>query len=49
MLSNPMDLGSDHLARQGVQVETGRFRETMRISSTNIGPVCILLDSQRGF
>ena len=39
----------DHLARQGVQVETGRFQETMRINSTNVGPVCILLDSQRVF
>ena len=39
----------DHLARQGVPVETGRFQETMRINSTNVGPVCILLDSQRVF
>ncbi len=30
-------------------VETGRFAEHMLVESVNDGPICILLDSQRGF
>lgn len=33
----------------GVQVETGCFGEHMDIVSTNDGPICILLDSNRTF
>ena len=32
-----------------VPVQTGVFRETMRVHSINDGPVTILLDSQRKF
>jgi D-tyrosyl-tRNA(Tyr) deacylase len=37
------------LASTGIQVETGRFREVMRIESVNEGPVTILLDSSKAF
>ncbi|MCX7945048.1 MAG: D-aminoacyl-tRNA deacylase [Deltaproteobacteria bacterium] len=33
----------------GIKTETGRFREMMRISLVNDGPVTILLDSKRLF
>ncbi|MEZ4225514.1 MAG: D-aminoacyl-tRNA deacylase [Polyangiaceae bacterium] len=35
--------------RQGVQVETGRFREHMLVELSNDGPVTILIDSKRLF
>lgn len=34
-------------ARAAIGVETGRFRADMRVSSENVGPVTIWLDSQR--
>ncbi|MBL8606623.1 MAG: D-tyrosyl-tRNA(Tyr) deacylase [Myxococcales bacterium] len=34
-------------ARGAIGVETGRFRADMRVSSENVGPVTIGLDSQR--
>jgi D-tyrosyl-tRNA(Tyr) deacylase len=37
------------LAEKGVSVQTGRFREVMRISCMNEGPVTILLDSGKAF
>jgi len=37
------------LASKGIRVETGRFREIMRISCVNEGPVTILLDSKKAF
>jgi D-tyrosyl-tRNA(Tyr) deacylase len=37
------------LRDKGLSVETGRFRETMRISCMHEGPVTILLDSRKGF
>jgi D-tyrosyl-tRNA(Tyr) deacylase len=30
---------------QGIRVETGRFRATMKVSSLNDGPVTIWIDS----
>jgi D-tyrosyl-tRNA(Tyr) deacylase len=33
--------------REGVRVETGRFRAHMRVSSSNDGPVTIWIDSAR--
>lgn len=33
----------------GVKTETGCFREHMDVSSSNDGPICILLDSKRLF
>ena len=35
--------------QQRIRVRTGVFRETMRIRSTNDGPVTLLLDSSRSF
>ncbi|MDE2964391.1 MAG: D-aminoacyl-tRNA deacylase, partial [Acidobacteriota bacterium] len=35
--------------RQRIGVQTGVFRETMRIRSTNDGPVTLLLDSSKSF
>ncbi|HUW41560.1 MAG TPA: D-aminoacyl-tRNA deacylase [Rectinemataceae bacterium] len=35
--------------RLGAQVETGIFQASMRVASTNEGPVTILLDSKRQF
>lgn len=32
---------------QGIRVETGRFRATMKVSSVNEGPVTIWIDSAR--
>ncbi len=37
------------LASKGIRVETGRFREIMRISCVNEGPVTIFLDSKKVF
>ncbi|HWR11646.1 MAG TPA: D-aminoacyl-tRNA deacylase [Rectinemataceae bacterium] len=37
------------LASKGIHVETGRFREVMRVSYVNEGPVTILLDSRKLF
>ena len=34
---------------QGVPVSTGRFRETMRISLVNEGPVTIVIDTDKAF
>lgn len=39
----------DKLRSAGLQVETGKFRQTMQIDSQNAGPVCILLDSRKRF
>ncbi len=37
------------LAGSGVPVERGSFGDYMQVHSTNDGPICILLDSRRGF
>jgi len=37
------------LAATGVHVETGRFREIMRVAYVNEGPITILLDSRKAF
>ncbi len=37
------------LQRQGLKVQTGRFRAEMAVDLVNDGPVTILLDSQRKF
>lgn len=37
------------LAHAGLTVATGRFRADMRVSSTNVGPVTLLLDSEKTF
>jgi D-tyrosyl-tRNA(Tyr) deacylase len=37
------------LAEKGVHVETGKFREIMRITCAVEGPVTILLDSKKAF
>jgi D-tyrosyl-tRNA(Tyr) deacylase len=37
------------VAKQGIAVATGRFREHMHVSLTNYGPVTLLLDSRREF
>ena len=39
----------DLVASEGIGVQTGRFREHMRVTSTNDGPVTFLLDSRRVF
>jgi D-tyrosyl-tRNA(Tyr) deacylase len=39
----------DRLAGLGVNVERGSFGNHMAVESVNDGPVCILLDSKRGF
>jgi D-tyrosyl-tRNA(Tyr) deacylase len=39
----------DLIVSQGVQVQTGRFREHMHVSNINDGPVTLLLDSRRLF
>ena len=35
--------------RNGIHVETGRFRTEMKVSLVNDGPVTILLDSEKAF
>ena len=37
------------LARKGLRVATGKFREIMRVAYVNEGPVTILLDSKKAF
>lgn len=37
------------LAQTGLNVAKGRFRADMRVSSTNVGPVTLLLDSEKTF
>ncbi|GJM24844.1 MAG: D-aminoacyl-tRNA deacylase [Phycisphaerae bacterium] len=37
------------LGGYGLSVHQGRFREHMDVTSTNDGPICILLDSQKTF
>lgn len=37
------------IAETGLTVETGVFRAHMDVASINDGPICILLDSKRGF
>ena len=39
----------DTLAKGGLIVARGAFGEMMDVKSVNAGPVCILLDSRRGF
>lgn len=43
------DLLAAKWREQGIQVETGVFREMMNVYSINNGPVTLLLDSRRGF
>ncbi len=35
----------ERIRAAGIRVETGRFRETMRVESVNAGPINILLDT----
>ena len=37
------------VTQHGIEVATGRFREHMRVTLTNDGPVTLLLDSRREF
>lgn len=37
------------LSDAGLRVQTGCFGAMMQVASTNLGPVCILLDSKRAF
>lgn len=37
------------LAKTGLTIASGRFRADMRVSSTNVGPVTLLLDSEKTF
>ncbi|MBK9118578.1 MAG: D-tyrosyl-tRNA(Tyr) deacylase [Phycisphaerales bacterium] len=37
------------LRGMGLEVATGRFGAQMRVESANEGPICVLLDSKRGF
>jgi len=39
----------EHLRRQGLPVQTGRFRADMQVALTNDGPVTLLLDTERLF
>lgn len=39
----------DQLRHLGIEVETGRFQTTMKVSLVNEGPVTMLLDSQKTF
>ena len=43
------ELFCDALERTGVHVERGSFGDMMNVQSVNVGPICILLDSQREF
>ena len=40
---------ADRIRGHGLTVVTGRFAATMLVESVNDGPICILLDSRRGF
>ncbi len=42
-------LVADGIRRQGIAVETGRFRTEMNVHLINQGPVTILLDSGKNF
>lgn len=37
------------VAGAGLSVATGRFQADMRVASTNVGPVTLLLDSEKAF
>ena len=39
----------DRCRQQSIRVQTGVFRETMSVRSTNDGPVTLLLDSSKSF
>jgi len=39
----------DHVRQRGIPTATGQFRERMRVSLVNDGPVTMLLDSRRTF
>ena len=39
----------ESLERCGLSVERGKFRAMMDVKSVNAGPICLLLDSRRGF
>ena len=39
----------DSCRQQRIRVQTGVFRESMRVRSTNDGPVTLLLDSSKSF
>lgn len=39
----------DRLAATGLHIARGVFRAHMDVASVNDGPICILLDSKRGF
>jgi D-tyrosyl-tRNA(Tyr) deacylase len=43
------ELFVERIRHAGIQCETGRFQETMRVSLVNEGPVTILIDSRRAF
>ncbi len=43
------ELFCQSLQTTGLQVEKGAFGEHMAVTSTNDGPICILLDSRRVF
>jgi D-tyrosyl-tRNA(Tyr) deacylase len=38
-----------HLAGSGIRVASGEFQATMEVSYTNMGPVTILVDSEKAF
>lgn len=40
---------ADGLRARGLEVETGEFQTTMKVSLVNDGPVTLLLDSQKTF
>ena len=40
---------ADALRGHGLTVATGRFAAYMLVESVNDGPICVLLDSRRGF
>jgi D-tyrosyl-tRNA(Tyr) deacylase len=44
-----IDTLAEAIRGYGLHVETGRFRAYMRVAVVNDGPICILLDSRRGF
>ena len=39
----------DHIRRRGITTATGQFRQRMRLSLVNDGPVTLLIDSRRSF
>ncbi len=44
-----IDQLADALRGHGLTVATGRFAAYMLVESVNDGPICVLLDSRRGF